>query len=125
MEKDSGQSLAHYASLAEAAAAGVAFSTREGFMPREAASDEAGREAQSDDAWARAGPQRTGNVFGGPGDGGPGEGGAAGKEEELLWGGCSGCELCTEQTLLMYIDLYRSERHPSRWKPQPCPLEQL
>ncbi|KAI0562417.1 hypothetical protein FGB62_60g03 [Gracilaria domingensis] len=100
MERNSGQSLAHYASLAEAAAAGVAFSTREGFMPREAASDEAGREAQSDDAWARGGPQPTGNVFGAPG-----EGGAAVKEEERLWEGCSGCELCTEQTLLMYIDL--------------------
>ncbi|KAI0562413.1 hypothetical protein FGB62_60g07 [Gracilaria domingensis] len=83
MEKDSGQSLAHYASLAEAAAAGVAFSTREGFMP-----SEAGWEAQSDDGWARAGPQPAGGVFGAPG-----EGGVAVKEEELLWEGCSGCEL--------------------------------
>ncbi|KAI0562414.1 hypothetical protein FGB62_60g04 [Gracilaria domingensis] len=57
MDRDSGLSLAHYASLTEAAAAGVAFSRREGFMPREVASGEAGREAQSDDSRAPAVPQ--------------------------------------------------------------------
>ncbi|KAI0562415.1 hypothetical protein FGB62_60g05 [Gracilaria domingensis] len=101
MERNSGLSLAHYASLVEAAAAGVAFSRREGFMPREAASGEAGPEAQSDDARAVPQPMRRAFVA-------SAAGGAVVKEE-LSWEGCAGCGLCTEQTLLMYIDSCKAD----------------
>ncbi|KAI0562416.1 hypothetical protein FGB62_60g02 [Gracilaria domingensis] len=71
MEKNSGQSLAHYAGLAEAAAAGVAFTERE---------------ACCDRARARAVPQPMRSEFVAPG-----EGGATMKEKERLWGGRGAC----------------------------------